>query len=122
MSKLKSFVFVVRRPPFCGVRNVELLDQLLAVTAFDHPVNVLFLDDGVWQLQPASSIEGVGLRLLAPLLRALEFHDVREVAAEHESLAERALSPEGLVIPVRRLARSEVPAWIAGHDVAVGCG
>jgi tRNA 2-thiouridine synthesizing protein C len=122
MNHPKSFVFVVRRPPFCGGRNAEMVDQLLAVAAFDHPVDVLFLDDGVWQLQATHVLEGAGLRPLAPLLQTLEFYDVREVAAEHESLAERALSPDGLVLPVRLLARSEVPAWIAGHDFAVGCG
>ncbi|MGI2323528.1 MULTISPECIES: sulfurtransferase complex subunit TusC [unclassified Methylococcus] len=122
MNHSKCFVFVVRQPPFRGDRTVELVDQLLAVAAFDHPVDVLFLDDGVWQLQAAHLLEGAGLRPSAPLLRTLEFYDVREVAAEHESLAERALSPDGLVLPVRLLARSEVPAWIAGHDVAVGCG
>ncbi|MDF9391693.1 MULTISPECIES: DsrE family protein [Methylococcus] len=122
MSHPKSFVFVVRQPPFCGGRNVEMVDQLLAVAAFDHPVDVLFLDDGVWQLQVPGSVEGGALRPLGPLIRTLELYDVREVAVETESLVERALSPDALVVPVRLLARSEVPGWIAGHDVAVGGG
>ncbi|QJD30088.1 sulfurtransferase complex subunit TusC [Methylococcus geothermalis] len=122
MNRSKSFVFVVRQPPFCGARNVEMLDQILAATAFDHPIDVLFLDDGVLQLLSGQRAECAGLRPLAPVLQTLEFYDVREVAAESESLAERALSADRLAVPVRLLARRDVPAWIAGHDLAVGCG
>lgn len=118
----KSFVFVVRQAPYSGVRNVEMLDQILAATAFDLPVDVLFLDDGVLHLQAGQITEAAGLRPFVSMLQTLILYDVREIAVEAESLDERALPMEQLVLPVRRLARAEIPGWIAGHEVAVSCG
>lgn len=118
----KRFVFVVRQPPYSGGRNAEMLDQILAAAAFDLAVDVLFLDDGVWHLQSGQSPEKAGLRRFAPMLQTLELYDVREIAVEAESLEERALAAEKLVLPVRCLARIDIPDWIAGHEIAVSCG
>lgn len=116
----KRFLFVVRRPPYADVRSRETVDMILTVAAFDQPVTVLFLDDGVLQLKKGQQPERQGIPPVAPLLETLDLYDVREVWAERESLAERGLGADDLTIPVRIVSRRGVAALTAAQDVVIG--
>lgn len=116
----KVFLFVLRRPPQGGCLAREALDQVLSAAAFDQVVQVLLLDDGVWQLLPEQQ-PNPGCEPVAPLFSALALYDVETPWVEQESLNERGLRVEDLVVPVRTLARREMSAWLAMHDVVVGC-
>ncbi len=118
---MKNFLFVMRRPPYEGSAVRESLDMLMTVAAFDQPVRVLFLDDGVFLLKSGQSPEGLGLKPLAPLLSALETYDVEDLWVEEESLAERGLDPASLFLPVRSVSRAEVTRLVSAADVVVGC-
>jgi tRNA 2-thiouridine synthesizing protein C len=93
--------------------------MMLAAAAFEQAVSVLFLDDGAWQLAAGQQPESAGLEPLAPVLEALPFYDVDAIWVEAESLQERGLSPERLVLPARVLERGRVAAFIAGHELLV---
>ena len=49
----KSLLIISRQAPWSGPGAREALDIALAGGAFDLPIGMLFLDDGVFQLQPA---------------------------------------------------------------------
>jgi tRNA 2-thiouridine synthesizing protein C len=115
----KRFLFILRRPPQSGGRLRETLDMVLTTAAFEQPVALLFLDDGVYQLKRGQRPEAAGLPAVAPLFEALELYDVRAVLVERESLEERGLTEADLVIPVEPVGRAEVAALIAGQDIVV---
>ncbi|WP_019332608.1 DsrE family protein, partial [Pseudomonas syringae] len=48
----RSLLIVSRQSPWSGPGAREALDIALAGGAFDLPVGLLFLDDGVFQLLP----------------------------------------------------------------------
>lgn len=115
----KRFLFILRRPPQAGCRVRETLDMVLTAAAFEQPVALLFLDDGVFQLKRGQRPEAAGLPPVAPLFEALELYDVQSVLVERESLEERGLAEADLTIPVEPVGRAEVAALIAGHDIVV---
>jgi len=116
---MKNFLFVMRRPPHEGTAVRESLDMLMTVAAFDQPVRVLFLDDGVFALKAGQRPDVLGLKPVEPLLAALDFYGVEGLWVEEESLVQRGLRPEGLALPVRGIRRAEVAGFVAGADVVV---
>lgn len=116
---MKSFLFVMRRPPHSGVRLSETLDALLTAAAFDQRVAVLWLDDGVLQLLAQQQPESLALKDTSAIFKALELYEVTELCVERESLQERGLTPEDLILPVRLVGRSEINALIAGFFAVV---
>lgn len=118
---MKNFLFVLRRPPHEGIHVRESLDMLMTVAAFDQPVRALFLDDGVFLLKAGQRPDVLGLKPVAPLLAALELYDVQGLWVEEESLAQRGLVREALIVPTQRIRRAEVAAFVAAADVVVAC-
>jgi tRNA 2-thiouridine synthesizing protein C len=115
----KRFLFIVRRSPQAGFRVREILDMVLTTAAFDQPVTLLFLDDGVYQLKREQRPESAGFSPVAPVFEALALYDVEKVLVERESLAERSLSESDLMIPVELVGRTGVSVLVAGHDIVV---
>jgi len=116
---MKNFLFVMRRPPHEGIGVRESLDMLMTVAAFDQPVRLLFLDDGVFQLKSGQKPESLGLKPIAPLYAALEVYGVEELWVEEESLSQRGLIHENLILPTLSIKRAEVASLIAAADVVV---
>jgi tRNA 2-thiouridine synthesizing protein C len=116
---MKNFLFILRRPPYEGNAVRESLDMLMTVAAFDQPVRMLFLDDGVFLLKSGQNPEGLGVRPLEPLLAALEVYGVEELWVEKESLHERGLALAQLILPVQGICRADVAGLIAEADIVV---
>ncbi|MEN8261788.1 MAG: sulfurtransferase complex subunit TusC [Pseudomonadota bacterium] len=113
----KNFLFVMRREPHGGIFVQEALDIILTIAAFDQRVSLLFLDDGVYQLKKGQSPAGAGLKDVAPIFGALPIYDVQAFYAEEESLIERGLNTNQLILPVILISRAEVPLLLQRHDV-----
>ena len=118
---MKQFLFVMRRPPHEGIGVRESLDLLMTVAAFDQPVRLLFLDDGVFQLKSGQNPECLGAKPIVPLFSALEVYGIEELWVEEESLAQRGLRPESLILPTRGIKRGAVAGLVASADVVVAC-
>lgn len=119
--RMKNFLFVMRQPPHSGIYVQEQLDMILLTAAFEQPVTLLFLDDGVFQIKNAQNPDALQKKDTAAIFKALELYDVRELYAESESLQERGLTLSDLLLPVNAVRRSEIAAFISGYEVIVGC-
>jgi tRNA 2-thiouridine synthesizing protein C len=117
----KNFLFVLRHPPHGGIHVQESLDIVMTTAAFDQAVRLLFLDDGVFQLKRDQEPAAIGFKHIAPIFTALELYDIEELWVEEESLRERGLTAEDLILPVRLLCRCHVAAFVRSHDVVVSC-
>lgn len=121
MPTRKKFLFVLRHPPHGSMNAQESLDMILAAAAFDQSVSLLFLDDGVFQLKRGQYPEAIGFKQIAPIFDALELYDVEEIWVERESLQQRGLARDGLILPVRLVSRDEVADLLSSQDVLVSC-
>lgn len=116
----KRMLFVFRHGPQGGSPGRDALDALLAAGAYDQAPEVLFLDDGVWQLLPAQQGQCIGGKNHQAMLAALPHYGIEQRHVDAESLAARGLETAALTIEVTPLDRTAVKALLAACDVILG--
>ncbi len=102
---IKKIAFICRRGPHGYAAGREGLDALLATSALTESVALFLIGDGVLQLvkeqQPAAILQ----RHYAPTFKMLELYDIEEVYVCADSLAERGLTLDDLLIQVESMPR-----------------
>ncbi|MBS4052489.1 sulfurtransferase complex subunit TusC [Methylomonas rivi] len=116
---MKKYLFVMRRLPHLTSHVQEALDQMLTTAAFDQSVSVLLLDDGVFQLKAGQNPQNMALKNTAAIFTALALYEIKDVFAEAESLADRGLGTDDLILPVQSIPRAAVNELMRRHDVIV---
>lgn len=94
--------------------------MILLTAAFDQPTALLFLDDGVFQLKSAQQPAVHGLKDTAAIFKALELYEVHELFVESESLQERGIRADDLLLLVKLVPRSGIAALMQRYDVIIG--
>lgn len=117
---IKKFLYVNRRAPHGSIYAQESLETVLIGAAFDQDVSMLFIDDGVFQIKKDQNPDGLDMKNFSKTYRALEMYDVEKLFVEQESLAERGLSKEDLLVDVEVLSRAQVSSLIDEQDVVLG--
>lgn len=112
---MKRFLFVLTKPPHSGAYVQELLDLILTTAAFDQEVALLLLDDGVFQLKKHQQPVNGG-KDTAAVFKALELYDVSTLYVERESLVERGLAVDDLLLPVNICERKDVALLMRRFD------
>lgn len=115
----KSLLIISRQAPWNGPSAREALDLALAGGAFDLPLGMLFLDDGVFQLATDQRPTAVQQKNLAANLQALPMFGVEDLYACSHSLARRGLATDTLALPVQVLDDAALAALIARFDQMV---
>jgi tRNA 2-thiouridine synthesizing protein C len=103
----KSLLVISRQAPWSGLSGRESLDIVLAGGAFDLPIGLLFMDDGVFQLSPSQAPAALQQKDLTANLKALEMFGVEDVFACGQSLAERGMFPGNLNIEIKQLPQEQ---------------
>jgi tRNA 2-thiouridine synthesizing protein C len=115
----KSLLILFRHAPYGHSLARAGYDVALAAAAFDQPVSLLFLDDGVWQLVPDQNPEVIGAKSIARTLDSLALYDIDGVYAEAASLAARGLSADDLRDGVRVLGSNATIEFVEAFDQLV---
>lgn len=116
----KSLLVVSRQAPWSGPGAREALDIVLAGGAFDLPIGLLFMDDGVFQLLPAQNAALLQQKDLTANLKALSLFGVDDLYVCGRSLAERGVTPDGLSIEALQLLHDgELAAIIDRYDQVI---
>ncbi|MBT2374608.1 sulfurtransferase complex subunit TusC [Pseudomonas fluorescens] len=112
----KSLLVISRQAPWSGPSAREALDIVLAGGAFDLPIGLLFLDDGVFQLAPNQHAKAVQQKDLSANLQALSLFGIDDVFACSHSLNER-----GLVSPTsaQPLSSEQISEMIDRYDQVI---
>lgn len=115
----KSLLIVSRQAPWAGPSAREALDIALAGGAFDLPVGMLFLDDGVLQLADTQRPAALQQKDLGANLQALPLFGVEALYASTRSLQERGLDGQALALAVELLDDAGLTALIDRYDQVV---
>lgn len=115
----KSLLIVSRQAPWSGPSAREALDIALAGGAFDLPIGMLFLDDGVLQLAPAQQPAALQQKDLSANLQALPLFGVEALYASTRSLQERGLAGQALALAVEPLDDAALTALIDRYEQVV---
>ena len=98
----KSMLVISRQTPWSGPGAREALDIALAGGAFDLPMAMLFLDDGVYQLQKEQMPAQIERKDVVANLKALPMFGVEDLYISASSLKLRALD-ESLIEPLAQV-------------------
>ena len=115
----QSLLIISRQAPWAGPSAREALDIALAGGAFDLPLAMLFLDDGVFQLLPEQQPTAVQQKDLTANLQALPMFGVEALYVAERSLQERGLQTHSLHLPVQMLDDSALTALIDRYDQVI---
>ena len=116
---VKRFMYVNRKAPYGTIYALECLEVVLVAAAFDQDVSVVFVDDGVCQLKKNQDTAAIGMKNFSNTYRALDDYDVEKIYVEAESLEERGLTTEDLIIPVEVVAAENLREIMAQQDVVI---
>ena len=116
----KSLLIISRQSPWSGPGAREALDIVLAGGAFDLPIGLLFLDDGVLQLAAQQDAKTLQQKDLSANLQALPMFGVEELFFCADSAAERGLDPGALSLEeAGPLTAGEITALIDRYDQVI---
>ncbi len=116
-SVCKKILYLNRKAPHGTIYAQEALEVVLIGAAFEQDVSLVFIDDGVFQLKKAQDTNALGVKNFSPAYRALEMYDVEKLYVDKQSLVERGLTIEDLIVPVEILETTELAALMAQQDV-----
>lgn len=94
----RNLLFISRSSPYGSSRARACLDMVLSAAVFDQHVTLLFMDDGVLQLQRGQTANRIQAKDLSAALTALPLYDVNRIYVEEASLHLRGLASQQLVI------------------------
>ncbi len=92
-----SIVVLITSAPYDGIAHRETMDAVLAMAAFDQPVQPIFLHDGVFQLLNEQNPERISQKNISKMITALPLYGIESVYALDDSLSERQVSPQHLL-------------------------
>lgn len=113
----KTITFIARSTPYGNGRARALLDMVLSTAVFEQRVNLVFMDDGVWQLARGQQAKAIDAKDLGAALSALPLYDVQHIYVDERALLERGLSVEDLVIPASPCDDAHIANLIQHSDV-----
>lgn len=106
---------VCRSTPCGGTRARDAIDMTMAFAAFEQPVTLLFLGDGVFTLLSGQQ-PPPGTRDLGRLLGTLSDYGIERVFVDAAALERRGLKDAALTVPATRADDALLRQLFATHD------
>jgi len=116
---VKKFLYVNRKAPYGTIYALESLEVVLIGAAFEQDVSLAFVGDGVYQLARGQDTKALEVKNFSPTYRALEDYDVTKLYVDGDSLAERGLTAEDLLVPVEVIGAERMAEIMDSHDVVL---
>lgn len=105
-----ELLFIVRVNPAEREVAIEVLSEIMTFAAFDVPIRLLFLDQGVILLSSGIDPD------LAGMMKALPLYGVTELFVERESLEAMEIPYSNGELSLTPLFRADVPQFILQHQ------
>lgn len=127
----KTFTFMNRKAPYGTVYALEVLETVLITAAFEQHANIVFLDDGVYQVKAGQDTAGIGMKNFSPTFGIIEMEkeDADEdddidmnwrIIVEKESMEARGLTKDDFKVDVEILSAAELADVIDASDCVIG--
>lgn len=115
----KSMLIICNKAPWSGISVKETLDLALAGGAFDLPISLLFLGDGVFQLIGNQQPKKLEQKDITANLQALPLFGIEHFFVSQDCLALRGLSTEHFILPVELLSETQLNTFLTDYDIVV---
>ncbi|HSH44087.1 MAG TPA: DsrE family protein [Arenicellales bacterium] len=97
MSGGKKIMFINRRGPYGSIYAQESLEIAMIGGAFDQPISLALIDDGVFLLRAGQDTDAGGMKHFTAAYRALGDFDIERVYIERQSLEARGMTTDDLL-------------------------
>jgi len=114
---VKKFMYVNRKAPYGTIYALESLEVVLIGAAFDQDISLAFMDDGVYQLKKDQDTKATEIKNFSPTYRALEMYDVEKLYVSKDSMDERGLTEDDLIVPVELVSAEKMSDILEEQDV-----
>lgn len=112
----KKIGIINRCLPHGNAQGRESLDLTLAMSAFNESLSLFFIGDGIYQLldghNPTESLQ----KHYQPLFKMLELYDVENIYVCEQSLLQRSIKQDQLMIDVTVMNASQLKNQLALQD------
>ena len=111
---------MLSRTPHKDFGAKEAMDFAMSATAFGHQVNVLFIDDGVYQLLPSKATDTeYKIKQTAKIAKSMPFFDVENTYVCQQSLTARQIDNNDIEASFDLIDVSSVRELIKSHTFTV---
>ena len=105
---MNSIAVLMRKAPYGSVYTAEGFRTIMGMAVFEMDICVVFVDDGVYALLKAQDPSDLEIKPLGDGFLMLPEFDVNKFYVHDESLAERGLRPEDLVMEVEVVSSAQI--------------
>ena len=95
-----SVTILMRKAPYGSVYTAEGFRTMMGIAVFEMDISVVFCDDGVYTLIKGQDPTKLDMKPLGEGFPMLKEFDVTKFYVHDESLEERGLTPEDLLMDV----------------------
>lgn len=113
----KRIVLCCRKAPYGNSLAREALEIALASAAFEQNLAILFIGDGVWQLQTQQNSTAINCKSQQKLLSAFSMYDLNEIYVEQEALKARNIEAKELSIAAMLVDHNTVAELCNNADI-----
>lgn len=114
---MKTLTFLARSAPCGSSKPKALLDMVLSAAVFEQKIQLIFLDDGVFQLLADQDPTRLSAKNVSAALPALDLYGVDRIFLDLDSLHTRGLDSRKLLIRAQPCRADEIQALIANSDM-----
>ena len=119
-NERKTVLIVIRHSPYGSGLAQASLDVAFANAAFDQPVDLLFIGDGVLQLHPGQDSRIVGMKNVVRQLASLPLYDINRVYVDAAAVARYNLDLTKAPVDTQLLGESELRQLMVEYDHLLG--
>ncbi len=119
-SGKKRTLVVLRRSPYGSSLAKASLDVALAAAAFEQPIDLLFMGEGVLQLYPDQDGRSLGVKTIGRQLAALPHFDINRVYADSEAVARYKMDLSRAPVDTLAIQPGEVQQLMLEYDHLLG--
>jgi len=104
---------LMRKAPYGSVYTAEGFRTIMGIAVFEMDISVVFLDDGVYALLKNQQPGKLDMKPLGDGFPMLEEFGVRKFYVHGESLSERGLGVDDLVVPAEVVSGERIAEILA---------
>ena len=116
---VKKMMFIMRSAPHGTINAYEGLEVMLIFAAYDQDLTALFIDDGIYAIKKGQKTEGIGVKDFSATFKVLPGYGIEKVYVEKESLEERGLTVEDLILEVEVKDKKELTELMQEQEVLI---
>ncbi len=112
----KKLLFILRKAPYGNSLAKEALDAVLATSAYEQDLSVVFMDDGVFQLLPEQRADAIEEKSMSRILSAFPLYGIDNLFVCSDSLNQRGIESETLQEDITLLTQQQVKQLLSEQD------